>query len=73
MGDLYNRVPGRAPVTPRSAEERHRARRAVAGFALDADDLRRMLDVLDLWPSRDSRNDPSRMVPTWDAIGRNLG
>ena len=38
---------GPLPTTP--AEERNRARRYAASRAGDADDLRQLLDALDLW------------------------
>lgn len=45
--------PNRVTNTDAALVERRAARKAVAGYALDADDLRFLLDVLRLWPKDD--------------------
>jgi hypothetical protein len=48
----YEDAPVRLPK-PRTVIERQRARLVVARFACNADELRRFLDILDLWPDAD--------------------
>lgn len=64
MADLF--IEGIAPVAPRTIAERDRARRAVAGFARDAADLRYLFNVTGLWPADDAEARPLTPTPSWD-------
>lgn len=64
MGDFY--VDGISPVPPRSVVERQAARLTVARFALDAQDLRGLLDCLGLWRADDAVMSALTPTPSWD-------
>ncbi|MFF4603267.1 hypothetical protein ACFY12_11030 [Streptomyces sp. NPDC001339] len=53
MSDEHRRADGTAPRAVPYAEERRLARQALAGRARDANDLRLLMDMLDLDPGRD--------------------
>jgi hypothetical protein len=62
--DLF--VEGVAPVVPRTVAERGRARRVVARFATDAEDLKYLLNLTGLWPRDDAEALPLTPTPSWD-------
>lgn len=64
MADLF--VESLAPVAARTVAERDRARRAVAGAATDAEDLKYLLSVTGLWPTGDVEAQPLSPAPSWD-------
>ncbi|GAU69701.1 hypothetical protein SSP35_14_00350 [Streptomyces sp. NBRC 110611] len=53
MSDEHRRADGTAPRAVPNAEERRLARQALAGRARDASELKLLMDMLDLDPSRD--------------------
>lgn len=67
MPGFFDRDPPVGPVAPRSTDERHAARLTVARNARDADELRRLLDILGLWPADDGQ--PTITAPAPEFVG----
>lgn len=53
MSESFDLTRSVVPVAPVTITQRHKARLTTARYARDTDDLRRLLDVLGLWPAAD--------------------
>lgn len=59
----FEKLSGLTGVT-QQAKDRSRARLAVAELTDDADECRRLLDILDLWPTQDAKHVPATVLST---------